>query len=107
MASQEELKEAFIAGYRACLYAYAVHRDGELQVGVMRKPYRAVRDAVPEDAMAMADLAMFLGGRDREDPDPSVFECEQCGAFPLPLEQQSPREFVCDDCYRGPRRVRS
>lgn len=40
-----------------------------------------------------------------EDPDPSIFECEECGRV-FDLARQSPREFVCDDCYH-PRRVRA
>lgn len=67
MSRDEELKAAFVAGYRSCLYAYAVYKDGELLVGVRQRPYKEVRAAVPTDAMAMADLRMFLGGRDRED----------------------------------------
>jgi hypothetical protein len=39
------------------------------------------------------------------DPDPSKFECEECGRV-FDLSRQSAREFVCDDCYR-PRRVRA
>ena len=65
--TEEQLFEAFVAGYRSCLYAYAVHRDGELQVGVQRKPYRDVKEAVPTDAMALADFQMFMDGRDRSD----------------------------------------
>lgn len=67
MDRNEELEAAFIAGYRSCLYAYAVHKDGELLVGVLQRPYKEVRAAVPTDAMAMADLRMHLDGRDRED----------------------------------------
>lgn len=34
---------------------------------------------------------------DADDPDPSVFECEECGAV-LPLAEQSAKEFVCKTC---------
>ena len=64
--SEQDLRDAFIAGYRACLYNYAVHRDGELQVGVQRKPHREVSAEVPTDDFAMSSFEVFMSNRQRQ-----------------------------------------
>jgi len=61
--NEQDLRDAYIAGYRACLYDYAVHRDGELQVGVQRKPHKAVSAGVPNDRLAMSGFGVFVSRR--------------------------------------------
>jgi len=61
--NEQDLREAYIAGYRAALYNYAVHRDGELLVGVQRKPHREVSEGVPDDSFAMSGFGVFMADR--------------------------------------------
>ena len=48
-----------------------------------------------EEAEAMAEA---MAKKTPDDPDPSVFECEECGEV-LDLDRQGGREFVCGTCY--------
>jgi hypothetical protein len=70
VGSREDDFEAFVAGYRACLFNYAVHRDGNLEVGVQRKPHRRVSKEVPEDSMVLAAFGAFMRARGVQEESP-------------------------------------